>query len=213
LAPARILDAVHVGAVRWQIYFPDDGCVTVYGDGARLDQRWVFHRGLFTARQAVADADMNEWFDHGAETTGGSRSPELGVIARQAIPGPIHLVRVHRTGWMLICSLAVLLPGLLLYWWRAYRVPFWSGLMLSAVIVAGVAILWPLTALHAGAGALPGAVVLVPMLILWAAYDRRLVRRQLFMPGFSRSAGSAHMASHGSARRRDASTADIPPVT
>jgi hypothetical protein len=216
--PPRLRDAVFVGPLRWQLAdLPGAVTPVTFTAGAALEQRWVWHAGLLTARPARTGADLEQWFRDGQELPGADDAEAAGGtgwVVRAAAPEPLRLVLVPRTAGLLAVSLVVLAAGLGLFALR--RRPLAAGAMavgLAAALVAA-ALLWPQPTAVALAAGQPGLVVLGLVFLGHWFLQKRYRRKVVFLPGFKRVKTGSSLMRGGSGRpqpAREPSTIDAPP--
>lgn len=197
------LSGGHVGDVRWVVPLPARSVPLSWSPRTVLQQRWGLWGVLPELRPATVPLP-----DDGTDAT-----PDAAQSLYTAGLEPVQVMAVPRALWVAVCSLAVLGIGGLLAAVRRRPFALWAGLA-TLTVAAGVAgVFCPQPALAAVAAGLPGAAVLVPILVtVWALHSRHR-RRIEHMPGFVRPRfdPSPSAVNGSSARRRlEPSTVDAP---
>jgi hypothetical protein len=196
-SPPRVL-------TRWQVSVPA-GWVVLGPEGSPGSERSWGRRGLLLApRLAITSADLDRWLVGPDGTLPASRAEEPEGVVVPALTcwrggqEPLAVVHLPQQAWLLFCSLVVVLLGLAgaVLIQRSRNSSFravWMGLALAALglgaVLAGV--FWPTLLAAIFYGWQPGLVVLALILLVqWLLHERH--RRQLvFLPSFSRRAGSS----------------------
>jgi hypothetical protein len=208
LAPPRLKGNVFPGRVRWQVNMPPSWVPIYVAGQTTVEQRWGFRGWLPAPRAAASPLDLERWFtassevrspatDHAAE--GGSRIPEIGtrgsdVVCWQANLGPLPIVHAAEPLWLLVCSLALLAVGLLLYFTSSAPRLFGTLLVLLAAAVVLAGVFWPSTLPTIVYGCEPGVLILLLVASSLSWRQSRYRRQVVFMPGFTRVApGSSVM--------------------
>lgn len=221
LRPPLLVGDLRQAPTRWAVTLPP-GDVALGPEGGAAVRRTLAPRGWLLAPQlAVTGADLEHWFagsDAPARTEGFAAAPD--VICWQEAGEPLVLTYVPKWGWLLVCSLPLLLLGVFLstlarqsYAGRP-RAAFWFWLTVVALVPAAAAV-WAFrpTIFYAIAyGCEPGAVVLLLALAFqWALLER--YRRQIvFLPSFRRARTGSSLVRANGARRPagEPSTVDAP---
>jgi hypothetical protein len=212
---------VLAGRVRWQVNTPSDWVIISTGGGVAPEQQWGLRNGLLAPRPGATAADLERWFQGGAEAAGApldsevawvSRNPEL--LAGQPVLGALPIVHFPQQTWLLACSLLVIAVGLALYFVPLPRLVLSAVLGLLALVVLAVALLWPRTLPAFFYGCQPGLAVLLVVIAVQWLLQRRYRRQVIFMPAFSRVIPGSSILRGGSSaggRRHEPSTVDAPP--
>jgi hypothetical protein len=204
---------------RWQITAPPSWVVIAPEAGPAAPRTWARRGWLLAPQATLTGADLERWLagtePPAAVIEEAAVTPSL-VLWRDGTP-TVRLTHASQQAWLLACSLALVLLGLVLS-----RLPFggragaWAWLVLALLLAALLlgALLWPTLAGQLAYGCQPGAVVLLLLaLAQWLLHER--YRRQIvFLPSFSRSAAGSSLTrkemtprvAHG-----EPSTVDAPP--
>jgi hypothetical protein len=221
LQPPLLVGDLLQAPTRWQVTLPSD-CVPLAPEGGATARWTLGWRGWLPApRQAAVNADLERWFA-GADAPdwpeGTADHPSL--VCWQVAGQPLTVVYLPEWAWLAICSLPLLLLGLLLFRlarrahsgrrWAAFW--FWVLVILLASAI-GVAWVFRPTILYAVAyGCEVGAGVLLVMLLFQALRMERYRRQIVFLPNFRRArTGSSLVRANGSLRpANEPSTIDAP---
>ncbi|MGH7223153.1 MAG: hypothetical protein ACRELF_07995, partial [Gemmataceae bacterium] len=210
LQPPQVRGAAVVPA-RWQVSVPGNRVLIAPESGAGVERTWT-RRGWLLA------AGLHDNDDEGERPTEGTPA----LICWQDQAEPLVLTHAPQQGWLLLCSLALLIVGLGLYWTARPqggddgRMAVWFWPLLAVLILsAALGILfWPTTLWAILYGCQPGALVLLLVVALqWTMY-RRYRRQIVFLPSFSRArSGSSLVRPTASplAVNGEPSTVDAPP--
>jgi hypothetical protein len=206
---------------RWQVLLPP-GWVLLgpQAGGPGTERTWGWRGWLLAPRLALTSTDLGRWFS-GPTTEGAESSSENEVVPSlvswREDDGPLVVTHVPQQAWLLVCSLAVLVLGLVLSWltWpsegRALAVAWlWPALAALALVLVVCALLWPTVMAQVAYGCQPGALVLVVVAgAQWLLHER--YRRQvIFLPSFSRTRSSTQRREAEAARAGEPSTVDVP---
>jgi hypothetical protein len=221
LEPATIPSLAAGVPTRWEIDLPA-GWVPLPLEGGNDDSwRWGRRGWLLAPMPAVTHGELEHWFWGESGRGPGLSEDEAGLIPSHVCwrsgPAPLALSHVPQQAWLLVCSVGVLLVGLLLGR-AALRLPgeeggrgrlFWFILSGLGAGLAVVALLWPGLLAAVFYGGQPGVVVLLTVLLVhWFLHDRRR-RRVVFLPGFRRvNTGSSLIRHRGEANGRSGSNRD-----
>jgi hypothetical protein len=231
LYPPRIRGAPAV-PTRWLVSMPTNRVLLSPESEAGVERTWTRRGWLLAARLQRNAADLQREFEESlpAELRHDGEAAALAagydwtpaLVCWQDHTAPLVVAQVPQQGWLLMCSLGLLIVGLGLYWaarpragnggrMAAWFWPLLAGLTLTAAIAL---LFWPTTLWAILYGCEPGAVVLLGVLALqWTVYQR--YRRQIvFLPSFSRGrAGSSLLRKTSSHRpaKGEPSTVDAPP--
>ncbi len=237
-APRLLGDAGGVSTL-WQITAPRGWVVIAPEAGPATGRTWGWRGWLLAPQSSRTAADQELWLT-GDESqapvsqTAAGTQPTL-VLWRDRTPN-VQLRHVPQFAWLLTCSLALVLLGLMLS-----RLPLtrraaegsngavspsgqarsttsvWAWVLLSvivSVVVLGL-LLWPTLSGQIAYGCQPGAAVLLLVAgVQWLLHER--TRRQLvFLPSFSRSRPGSSLTRHEAARAAygEPSTVDVPRAT
>jgi hypothetical protein len=135
---------------------------------------------------------------------------------------PIIITHAPQQGWLLVCSLGLLLVGLgLLLSARVQthkggRIIAWLGPLIAmlTLAIAIAALFWPTAMSAIVYGCEPGAVVLLAVLALQWLMHQRYRRQVVFLPSFSRSPSGSSLIRKTRSNRphsSEPSTVDAPP--
>ena len=221
LRPPLLVGDLRQAPTRWEVLLTPGDVALAPEDGA-ASRRTLAPRGWLLAPQlAVTGADLERWFagpDAPARTEGAAVTPDL--VCWQEAGDPLVLAYVPQWGWLLVCSLPLLLLGVFLFTMARQAhagrpraaVWFWLTVVLLIPALAAVWVCRP-TVLYAIAyGCEPGAAVLLLALAFqWALLER--YRRQIvFLPSFRRArTGSSLVRANGTHRAPgEPSTVDAP---
>jgi hypothetical protein len=214
--PGRVL-------TRWLIQLPANWVVLGPEGGSGSERTWVRRGWLLAPQLTLSAADLERWFLNGTSTgqePDGSGAPSL-VCWRTGLQ-PVTVAHVPQQGWLLVCSLLLLVLGLIIYCLSRLGgqggfspTRFWMALALLALTLLTAGVFWPTLVAAIVYGSEPGLVVLVvACLFQWLLQERH--RRQIvFLPSFSRARSGSSMvrAGKGSSNQRapgEPSTVDEP---
>jgi hypothetical protein len=193
----------------WQVLVPPSWVVLGPESGPGVERTWGRRGWLLAPRLS--------WPAETALGAGGE-SVEAGepvVVCWRNGAEPLTLTHVSQLGWLLACSLVLLVLGLGLYGLGAAgrTRALALGLGLLAVAVGAGAVLRPAVLSAIAYGCEPGAGVLIAaLLVQWLVHER--YRRQVvFLPSFSRSRSGSSLLRSGAARPAapgEPSTVDVP---
>jgi hypothetical protein len=222
LLPPRLRGGPADVPTRWQLTVPA-GWVTVGPEGGPGSERTWGRRGwLLAPRLALTPADLEGWLTGTGALPPwpeeGGPAPPPSLACWRTDLGPLTLVHAPQLVWLLACSLGLVVLCLGLYELTrpAEGQPlsatwFWPALTLAALALVVAGMLWPTTLGAVAYGCEPGAVVL----LLVAAYQwlvhERYRRRVVFLPSFSRRAGSSLLRGPAQRPVGEPSTVDAPP--
>lgn len=219
LQPPQLLRATVVPTF-WQVSLPADRVLLAPESGAAAERTWTRKGWLFAASLSPLIPSTLAPLSESDKSWMEGKPLALACWQDQAVP--IVLTHAPQQGWLLVCSLGLLIFGLGLYWLARspangggrVAVWFWPLLALLTLAIAIAALFWP-TAVYAVAyGCEPGVVVLLAVLCLqWLMHER--YRRQIvFLPSFSRSPSGSSLIRKTSSNRAhsgEPSTVDAPP--
>jgi hypothetical protein len=179
------------GPVRWQVTVPARDIPLVSGGGP-VDQRWTVRSGLFVPLGASTD-ELERWF-----ITGNERGDEAGLdgaaVFRVTGSAPVRVYHISRVGLIVICSVAVLIVGLVVTRLPSAVAGPVVALLGGAAAVA--AIVLPQPAGQVAAAAEPGVATLALVLSALAAARWLHRRRVTYLPGFTRTRPDPGVASN-----------------
>jgi hypothetical protein len=209
LHPPTLEGQAILGKVLWQVTLPPSAlAVSARGD-ATTEQRWAWRAWLPALEPALSSGDLEQWI---AGQEASEPTADASLVSASTALEPLRILRVSRAVWFLVCSVLVLLPGLLLYAWPP-RPLGWLGLL--SLMLAGLGLagwFWPEALPAVLYGALPGALLLVGLLTMQWMVHQRYRRQLVFMPGFTRvKTGSSLIRPSSVNRGREPSTIDVPP--
>jgi hypothetical protein len=216
---------------RWQVHLPS-GWVALApqeggGGGPVPERTWGWRGWLLAPRLALTGADLQRWLEgpEGGPAEAEAEGEEGQVPSLSCWregPAPLVVTHVPQQGWLLVCSLGLLVLGLGLSWltWPAEaRGPrgawLWPALALLALVLVGCALLWPTVTGQVAYGCQPGALVLVVVAgAQWLVHERYR-RRVIFLPSFSRARTGSSLQRRregegNAARPGEPSTVDAP---
>jgi hypothetical protein len=205
--------------VRWQVAFPSSWLPLDTDASFRADQHWGWRGWLVGLMPAPSNGDAEGW-SLSREAAGmpptaeGEAAGPPSLIGWQTTAGPLRLTHAPQQGWLLLCSLALLVVGLVA---SQLKGPSGLGWLLALVIglaAAGVGLFWPSVLAAVMYGCEPGVAVLLLVLGSQWLLHQRYRRQVVFLPGFKRTkSGSALLRGGSSNRPRtgEPSTVDAPP--
>jgi hypothetical protein len=185
--PPQVLGAGYARTVRWQVNLPAGVLPLVVG--APVESRWRWRLGMFVPAAGHTDGYLERWFQVGSRADDEPGADEPGdataVTVGQASPQPLRVYRVPAVWFVVLCSVGVLLLGLIVT-----RLPTAAiGPVVVVLLAAGacaVALAPHPAAQVAGAGQF-GLAALVAALAVQGAVRWSYRRRVTHLPGFSRS--------------------------
>jgi hypothetical protein len=216
--PPQLLGAGYARTVRWQVNLPGGSLPLVVG--AAVESRWRWRFGMFAPAAGRTDGYLERWFQVGSRADDEPGADEPGdataVIVGQASPEPLRVYRVSAVWFMVLCSVGVLLLGLIVTRLPAVAVGPVVLVLLAAAACAVVLVPHP-AAQAAGAGQF-GLAALVATLAVQAGVRWVYRRRVTHLPGFTRTRPEPATAAAGasSARGRpsiNGSTGSVSPAT
>ncbi len=208
LQPPLLRGDPGTGPLRWAVTLPPSW-LPLSHDGTSSDYRWGWRGWLLALRPSATATELERWITESPE----AEASGVPTATAWRTPGePLRVLAVPQQLWLILCSLIVVVLGVVLAYVRLPRLLFW--LILSALAGASLAagIFAPGLAAAVLYGMQPGVLVLLPLLSLqWWLY-RRYRRQVVFLPGFSRPRGSSIVTPSGSGRSRgEPSTIDTQP--
>jgi hypothetical protein len=206
--------------VRWQVAFPSSWLPLEADASFRAEQRWGWRGWLVGLMPAPSNGDAEGWSlsREAAEmppTAEGEVAGPPSLIGWQTAAGPLRLTHAPQQGWLLLCSLALLVVGLVA---SQLKRPSGLGWLLALVIglaAAGVGLFWPSVLASVLYGCEPGVAVLLLVLGLQWLLHQRYRRQVVFLPGFKRTKSGSALLRGSSNRPRtgEPSTVDaLPPA-
>jgi hypothetical protein len=185
LLPAPQLGGrVLIGAVRWRVELPA-GSLPLYESGAyQREQPWRWAGLLAPPRAGLLAAEMEAWFAAGGERP--APANEQPAYSYQQLGGlaPLYIVHVPQQVWQLVCSLFVLIPGVVFACYPPRYPLVWLVVGVLGVILLGV--LAPEVLLVAAYGAQLGLLVMAVVLVVLWLLHQRWRRQVVLLPGFAR---------------------------
>jgi hypothetical protein len=204
--------------VRWQVAFPSSWLPLDTDANFRAEQRWGWRGWLVGLKPAPSNGDVEGW-SLSSEATGmpptteGEAAGPPSLVGWQTTAGPLRLTHAPQQGWLLICSLALLVVGLVVSQLKRPRGLGWLLALVLGLAAAGVGLYWPSVLASVMYGCEPAMVVL--MLVLGSQWllHQRYRRQVVFLPGFKRTKGGSALVRGSSNRPRtgEPSTVDAPP--
>jgi hypothetical protein len=206
---------------RWQINTPSGWVVLWPEMGPGPEVTWGWRGWLVAPRARSSAAELEAWFS-GRESPGtdsAQGTPAL-VLYRDGAE-PVTLAHVPQKAWLVVCSLALVVLGLVLarLLLSAHPGLVVLGLVLALVVLALavlagllLAVCAPGLAGQVAYGCQPGLLVVVLIVALqWVLHER--YRRQIvFLPSFSRPRSGSSVAPAADAPpATEPSTVDAPP--
>ncbi len=195
------------GPARWAVTLPPSS-LPLSHDGTSSDYRWGWRGWLLALRPSASATELERWITESPE----AEASGVPTATAWRTPGePLRVLGVPQQLWLIVCSLLVVVLGVVLAYVRLPRPVFW--VILSALAVGSLAagICAPGLAAAVLYGMQPGVLVLLPLLSLQWWLQRRYRRQVVFLPGFSRPRGSSVVPPSGSNRPRgEPSTIDTP---
>jgi hypothetical protein len=186
-APPQVLGAGYARTVRWQVNLPAGALPLVVG--APVESRWRWRLGMFVPAAGRTDGYLERWFQVGSRADDEPGADEPGdataVTVGQASPQPLRVYRVPAVWFVVLCSVGVLLIGLIVT-----RLPTAvAGPAVVVLVAAGACavVLAPHPAAQAAGAAQFGLAALVAALAVQGAVRWAYRRRVTHLPGFTRS--------------------------
>ncbi|MBI3409742.1 MAG: hypothetical protein HY040_15485 [Planctomycetes bacterium] len=208
LAAPSFRDDLLLGRARWQVNVPDHWLSVPAWGAVPTEWKWGLQGWLFGPEPSVSSAELEKWFT-GREVV--NSGWPVSLTFWNSGTGDFSLFHLPRQIWLLLCSVAVLGCGLLLFLAPFSRAFFWLLLVLMAAGI--IALSWTLPGWVApfAMGCQPGLLVLAVVLaanwMLRESYRRQVV----FMPGFTRLKPGSSLIQGGSGKRpREITTVDAP---
>ncbi len=205
LHPPEILGNVFLGRVRWQVTMPHSWVPVVAGADVHPEQVWAWDGWLPAPEPALNAAELDEWI---TDEKSGEEPALPSLVCTRTSLEPLRVLRLPQQAWFLLCSGAVLLVGLGLYFAPLSHYSFWAALALLGMGVVAAGALWPSVLPAVVYGSEPGLVVLVVLLGFQWMLHQRYRRQVVFMPGFKRLKPGSSLVR--TSRPRDPSTVDAP---
>jgi hypothetical protein len=213
LYPPVLQGMLFLGKIRWQVDPAPGQLFLNPGVEAVSEQRWGVRGWLLARGPALTGVELERWL------TGKEAAAEIepALLCWQSAPEPLHLVRVARKTWLLLCSLGFLALGLGLSFAPLlrglFRVLCWGAVTVVGLAVIATAVLWPGLLPDVVYGCEPGVVVLVPILLVQWMMQKRYRRQVVFMPGFTRLKAGSSLARAAAKRPTEPSTVDKQPAS
>ncbi|MCI0638521.1 MAG: hypothetical protein L0Y72_03040 [Gemmataceae bacterium] len=203
LQPPRIRGEALVGKVRWQVQMPGHWVAFVSEGG--MDYRWGWEGWLLGPEASVTAADLESWL---LGRDSGEAPAAVSLAFWRTGLSPVAVWRLPRPVWLLICSGAVLVLGMGLYFVSWSRTLFWMLTLILVAALGSAALWWPGAIPAFLMGAQPGALVLLLLCGMQWLLHRSYRRQVVFLPAFTRH--EAPSSVRDSNRPRDVSTVDQP---
>jgi hypothetical protein len=201
----------------WEVRVPPSWVVLGPESGPGVERTWGRRGWLLALRLARVPAEQDRDLTGGNPSGDGSEPP--AVVCWRNSPEALTLTHVPQKAWLLACSLALVVIGLVLY--GLGRPATRDGppnrglagiLVLLALAAAAGAVFQPTVLAALAYGCEPGAVVLLVVgLLRWLLHER--YRRQVvFLPSFSRGRSGSSMLRGSNVSRPpgEPSTVDAP---
>ncbi len=208
---------------RWSVQLPSGWMPLGPEGGPGQERTWTRRGWLYAPRPAVTEADLERWLagpDPGTAT--GAKPDENTTVPALTCwrerPEPLRLTYAPQQAWLLVCSLATLGIGLIVYALIRNGPAAPAAWLLPVLAAAGVglavaALFWPTAVAAVAFGAEPGAAVLaLAAPLLWLQHERHR-RRSAYPASFSRSRAPSpsSLLQTGSLRAQgEPSTVDVP---
>jgi hypothetical protein len=178
---------VVIGQTRWRIESPVDRLALLTDDVTIAEQSWHWWGWLRPPRPDYLASEMRMWLA-GAATPIDAERPALSFAQSGALHS-LPVLELPRQVWLLLCSLFVLVAGLLWYCYSPRRLSWWLALAATSLLVLGV---WqPHLLVAVLFGIQPGVLVLAVGLSLLWLWRRRWRRQIMTLPGFARRSPGA----------------------
>jgi hypothetical protein len=187
MQPAALQSSV---PTRWQVNLPPGMVALGPESGPGSAWTWARRGWLFAPRPVVTEGDLERWLHGNEEWEPGEDSEMAGaptLVCWRDGPETVLVTHVSQQAWLLACSLALLLAGLVVscFNWSAPWLWLMLGLCALAILAAGL--LWPTVVGQIAYGCQPGAAVLVLVVGMQLIMHERKRRQVVFLPSFSRS--------------------------
>jgi hypothetical protein len=228
LQPPQLRDAPPLVPTRWLVGLPSHRVLIAPENTDGLERTWTRRGWLLAAQLNCTSADLEREFEkwlpdlRQGDRIDAEASWTPALACWQESVGPLTLTHAPQQAWLLVCSLALLILGLGLYWTArpqpgdGGRMALWLWPILALVtlgVVTGV-LFWPTTLWAVVYGCQPGALVLLGAIAFQWLMHQRYRRQIVFLPSFSRGkAGSSLLRKSAPPRPRsgEPSTIDAPP--
>jgi hypothetical protein len=207
--PPQLLGAGYARTVRWQVNVPPGSLPVVFG-ATPVESRWRWRFGMFAPAAGRTDAYLERWFQVGGRADDEPGADEPGdataVVVGQASPEPLRVARVSAVWFVVLCSVAVLLAGLMLTRLSAAA----AGVVVVVLLAAGAgaAVLVPHAAAQAAGAGQFGLAALAAALAAQGAVRWAYRRRVTHLPGFTRSRSELATAAAGPSSARGRASAN-----
>jgi hypothetical protein len=219
LQPPRILKATAVPTY-WQVSVPANRVLLAPESGTAVERTWSRHGWLFAA--SLSPMISANPVPPSAGDGSASEGEPLALVCWRDHDEPIVLTHAPQQGWLLVCSLGLLLVGLGLFWSARRQANeggrvapwLWPLLAVLTLAIALASLFWPTTMCAIAYGCEPGALVLLIVLCLQWLMHQRYRRQIVFLPSFSRSPAGSSLIRKTSSNRPpsgEPSTVDAPP--
>lgn len=189
LRPPVWIGDVHFTRIRWQIDLAGAGLAIPWGPELRAESRLGLTGWLLGPTPALNNAELDAWL-----TGQNSMEPPapVSLVLDQRRLEPAALLLMARPLWLLLCSGAVLLLGLVLLLTHAPRFLAWLCAGLVVLGLFALAWLYPALLGYLFYGAQPGLVAFILLCGVQWLIRQNYRRQMVFLPGFSRlKAGSS----------------------
>lgn len=187
-APPQVLGAGYARTVWWSVELPAGSLPLVFGADP-VETRWRWHFGRYAPAAGRSGAYLERWFQAGApaddEPAAGAPGDAAAVLVGQASPEPLRVHRVSAVWFVVLCSVGVLLLGLVLT--RLPAAAVGPAVVLLVAAAACAAVLAPQSAAQAAGAGQFGLAALVVALLGQAAVKWVYRRRVTHLPGFTRT--------------------------
>jgi hypothetical protein len=157
LQPPQLRDAPPLVPTRWLVGLPSHRVLIAPENTDGLERTWTRRGWLLAAQLNCTSADLEREFDKWLPDLGQGERIDAeaawtpALVCWQDSVGPLTLTHAPQQAWLLVCSLALLILGLGLYWTArprpgdGGRMALWLWPLLALVtlgVVAGV-LFWP----------------------------------------------------------------------
>jgi hypothetical protein len=212
LQPPKLRGDPEAAQVRWQVSLPPS-CVPLSQDAFGPEYGWGRRGWLFALHPTASTADFEKWFaGSDSAPADAAKWPDPSVAVWRSSPEPLRLSHVPEQPWLLVCSLTLLIVGLALAFVALPRAVFWGVLASLGVGALLAGLFWPGVLGAVLYGCQPGALVLLPVLVVQWVMHRRYRRQVVFLPGFTRLKAGSSLVRGGRPRGEPSTVDAVPPA-